>query len=161
MSKFSLALHYLLLFSTFGNRNSFVHSFTVTSIGKSIRTSTSYSNLLQARLSLKSDTNDTNDTNNDNHGNQEIPQQKQKQEQTTAPTAPTASSQSSSKTRTRNIRRKNKKNTNPQDIKAKSIAKGRDPLISLNMNLDYLAKTGAAHRAEELLLRIEKLYNEG
>lgn len=50
---------------------------------------------------------------------------------------------------------------NPQNIKAKSIAKGRDPLISLNMNLDYLAKTGAPRRAEELLLKIENLYKEG
>jgi len=41
---------------------------------------------------------------------------------------------------------------------------GKDPLISLNMNLDYLAKSGqrnSAARAEELLLRIEKLYSEG
>ncbi len=60
---------------------------------------------------------------------------------------------------TRNSRNSNKKS--PQNIKAKSIAKGRDPLISLNMNLDYLAKTGAARTAEELLLRIEKLYDEG
>lgn len=53
------------------------------------------------------------------------------------------------------------KKNDPQQIKAKSIAKGRDPLISLNMNLDYLAKTGAAKRAEELLLKIEKLFEEG
>ena len=46
----------------------------------------------------------------------------------------------------------------------RSLANGRDPLISLNMNLDYLAKSGqknSAARAEELLLRIEKLYMEG
>ena len=52
----------------------------------------------------------------------------------------------------------------PNLIRAKSLAKGRDPIISLNMNLDYLAKSGqigAARRAEELLLRIENLYNEG
>ncbi len=54
-----------------------------------------------------------------------------------------------------------KAKNNPQHIKAKSIAKGRDPLISLNMNLDYMAKTGAAKRAEEMLLRIEQLFEEG
>mmetsp|Transcript_11174 Transcript_11174/g.14041 ORF Transcript_11174/g.14041 Transcript_11174/m.14041 type:complete len:680 (-) Transcript_11174:39-2078(-) len=63
-------------------------------------------------------------------------------------------------------RKKNKKKEkqNPQTIKAKSIAKGNDPLVSLNMNLDYLAKSGqkgCARRAEELLLKIEKLYALG
>lgn len=56
---------------------------------------------------------------------------------------------------------KKRDKNNPENIKAKSIAKGRDPLISLNINLDYLAKTGAPRRAEELLLRIENLYKEG
>ena len=40
----------------------------------------------------------------------------------------------------------------------------RDPIISLNMNLDYLAKSGqrdAAIRAEEMLLRIEALHEDG
>ncbi len=40
----------------------------------------------------------------------------------------------------------------------------RDPIISLNMNLDYLAKSGqqdAAKRCEELLLRIEALHDDG
>jgi len=46
----------------------------------------------------------------------------------------------------------------------KSISRGRDPIISLNMNLDYLAKSNqkdAAFRAEELLLRIEALHEDG
>ena len=50
------------------------------------------------------------------------------------------------------------------NTREKSIAKGRDPIISLNMNLDYLGKSGqrgAAARAEELLLRIEALHAEG
>ena len=50
------------------------------------------------------------------------------------------------------------------NTREKSIAKGRDPIISLNMNLDYLGKSGqrgAAARAEELLLRIEALHDEG
>ncbi|KAL7534811.1 hypothetical protein ACHAXR_008518 [Thalassiosira sp. AJA248-18] len=40
----------------------------------------------------------------------------------------------------------------------------RDPIISLNMNLDYLAKSGqkdAAKRCEEMLLRIEALHEDG
>eukprot|EP00986_Skeletonema_menzelii_P020652 scaffold31912_cov171-Skeletonema_menzelii.AAC.4 len=40
----------------------------------------------------------------------------------------------------------------------------RDPIISLNMNLDYLAKSGqrdAAIRAEEMLQRIEALHDDG
>jgi len=46
----------------------------------------------------------------------------------------------------------------------RSISKGMDPIISLNMNLDSLAKSrerGSAERAEQLLLRIEKLYELG
>ena len=46
----------------------------------------------------------------------------------------------------------------------RSISKGRDPIISLNMNLDSLAKSkerGSAERAEQLLVRIEKLYELG
>lgn len=49
------------------------------------------------------------------------------------------------------------------NTREKSIAKGRDPITSLNMNLDYLGKSGqrgAAARAEELLLRIEALHAE-
>lgn len=65
---------------------------------------------------------------------------------------------------TKNTRKSgNTLNDNQQvkNIKDRSIAKGRDPLISLNMNLDYLAKSGAPRRAEELLLRIEMLWKEG
>jgi hypothetical protein len=50
-----------------------------------------------------------------------------------------------------------------KNTRERSIAMG-DPLISLNMNLDYLAKSrqkNSAARAEELLLRIEKLHKEG
>ena len=42
--------------------------------------------------------------------------------------------------------------------------KQRDPIISLNMNLDYLAKSNqkhAAERCEEMLLRIESLHSDG
>mmetsp|Transcript_12736 Transcript_12736/g.23879 ORF Transcript_12736/g.23879 Transcript_12736/m.23879 type:complete len:696 (+) Transcript_12736:72-2159(+) len=45
--------------------------------------------------------------------------------------------------------------------RAKAIAKGRDPLLSLNINLDHLAKSGRAVHAEELLVKIEKLHAEG
>ena len=38
----------------------------------------------------------------------------------------------------------------------------RDPIISLNMNLDHLAKSGqSAERCEEMLLRIEALHDDG
>ena len=43
----------------------------------------------------------------------------------------------------------------------KSLARGKHPLVSLNLNLDSLAKSGAAPRAQELLQRIEALYEEG
>jgi len=49
----------------------------------------------------------------------------------------------------------------PPQSRAKAIAKGRDPLLSLNMNLDYLAKSGRAGHAEELLVKIERLFAEG
>ena len=61
-------------------------------------------------------------------------------------------------------RQKISKRGNLENTREKSIAKGRDPIISLNMNLDYLGKSGqrgAAGRAEELLLRIEALHAEG
>lgn len=45
--------------------------------------------------------------------------------------------------------------------KKKSLACGNHPLVSLNLNLDSLAKSGAAPRAQELLQRIEALYEEG
>ena len=54
-----------------------------------------------------------------------------------------------------------KKYTNSRE---RSISKGMDPILSLNMNLDSLAKSkerGSADRAEQLLLRIEKLYQVG
>ena len=93
-------------------------------------------------LSFQPDTIQTNNNNDDDDDNKVIKKKtKQKQQQPQ--------------------RFREKKRNNPQQIKAKSIAKGRDPLISLNMNLDYLAKTGAARRAEALLMKIEQLFDEG
>jgi len=45
--------------------------------------------------------------------------------------------------------------------KAESLERGHHPLMSLNLNLDSLARGGAAPRAQELLERIEALYEEG
>lgn len=45
--------------------------------------------------------------------------------------------------------------------KAESLERGHHPLMSLNLNLDSLAQGGAASRAQELLERIEALYQEG
>jgi pentatricopeptide repeat protein len=45
--------------------------------------------------------------------------------------------------------------------KAESLERGHHPLMSLNLNLDSLARGGAAPRAQELLERIEALYREG
>lgn len=45
--------------------------------------------------------------------------------------------------------------------KAESLERGHHPLMSLNLNLDSLARGGAAPRAQELLERIEALYKEG
>ena len=52
-------------------------------------------------------------------------------------------------------------NKRPATPRSNAIAKGRDPLISLNMNLDHLAKSGRAVHSEELLIKIEKLFLEG
>lgn len=54
-------------------------------------------------------------------------------------------------------------NRKPLNTRQKSFSQ-RDPIISLNMNLDYLAKSGqkdAARRCEEMLLRIEALHEDG
>jgi pentatricopeptide repeat protein len=60
--------------------------------------------------------------------------------------------------------RGNKKPTvKPLNTRQKSFSQ-RDPIISLNMNLDFLAKSGqkdAAIRCEEMLLRIDALHNDG
>jgi hypothetical protein len=56
-----------------------------------------------------------------------------------------------------------KSNRKSLNTRQKSFAQ-RDPIISLNMNLDYLAKSGqhdAARRCEEMLLRIEALHEDG
>ena len=66
------------------------------------------------------------------------------------------------------LRRNNKKasginNPKPLNSREKSFTQ-RDPIISLNMNLDYLAKSGqrdAAKRCEEMLTRIEALHADG
>ena len=61
-------------------------------------------------------------------------------------------------------RKRQKRQVIETNTREKSIAKGRDPIISLNMNLDYLGKSGqrgAAARAKEMLLRIEALHAEG
>jgi pentatricopeptide repeat protein len=60
----------------------------------------------------------------------------------------------------KNNKRPRRPNPNQRD---NSISQ-RDPIISLNMNLDYLAKSGqrdAAIRAEEMLQRIEALHDDG
>jgi hypothetical protein len=49
------------------------------------------------------------------------------------------------------------------NMRQKSFSQ-RDPIISLNMNLDFLAKSGqkdAAIRCKEMLLRIEALHDDG
>ena len=63
------------------------------------------------------------------------------------------------------LRRNNKASGNPKPLntREKSFTQ-RDPIISLNMNLDYLAKSGqrdAAKRCEEMLTRIEALHADG
>jgi len=58
---------------------------------------------------------------------------------------------------------KNKRRRPNPNQRENSISQ-RDPIISLNMNLDYLAKSGqrdAAIRAEEMLQRIEALHDDG
>ena len=60
-----------------------------------------------------------------------------------------------------NSKRRRLEKVTPLQSRAMAIAKGRDPLLSLNMNLDYLAKSGRAAHAEELLVKIEKLFAEG
>ena len=48
------------------------------------------------------------------------------------------------------------------DRRQESLQQGNNPLISLNMNLDALARSkNAAPRAQELLERIHALYEEG
>jgi pentatricopeptide repeat protein len=54
-----------------------------------------------------------------------------------------------------------KKTTPAFSQKQKSLERGNHPLVSLNLNLDSLAKSGAANRAQELLHRIEALHEEG
>ena len=48
-----------------------------------------------------------------------------------------------------------------EERRQQSLKQGNHPLISLNLNLDALAQSGAAPRAQELLQRIHALYNDG
>jgi len=66
-------------------------------------------------------------------------------------------------------RQQKKKRSSPQynrlTAREKSISLGNDPIMSLNLNLDHLAKSthnpASAVRAEEMLLRIEALHADG
>ncbi|KAL7522218.1 hypothetical protein ACHAWX_006911 [Stephanocyclus meneghinianus] len=70
---------------------------------------------------------------------------------------------------TRNNNAKQRRRRTPKNnsltSRQKSISLGNDPLISLNLNLDHLAKStqnpASARRAEEMLLRIEALHSDG
>jgi pentatricopeptide repeat protein len=48
-----------------------------------------------------------------------------------------------------------------EERRRQSLKQGHHPLISLNLNLDAMAQSGAASRAQELLQRIHALYQEG
>jgi pentatricopeptide repeat protein len=48
-----------------------------------------------------------------------------------------------------------------EERRKQSLEQGHHPLFSLNLNLDALAQSGAAPRAQELLQRINALYQEG
>mmetsp|Transcript_9834 Transcript_9834/g.28541 ORF Transcript_9834/g.28541 Transcript_9834/m.28541 type:complete len:620 (-) Transcript_9834:150-2009(-) len=50
---------------------------------------------------------------------------------------------------------------NADDRRKESLRQGQNPLVSLNLNLDALAQSGAAPRAQQLLERIHALYEEG
>jgi len=61
------------------------------------------------------------------------------------------------------VRHNKKSNNKPLNARQRSFSQ-RDPIISLNMNLDHLAKSSqkdAAKRCEEMLLRIEALHEDG
>ena len=66
-----------------------------------------------------------------------------------------------------NPKKQQKKKRSPKFMttREKSISLGNDPIISLNLNLDHLAKStqnpASAVRAEEMLLRIEALHADG
>lgn len=51
--------------------------------------------------------------------------------------------------------------TTSQARRQESLSVGNNPLLSLNLNLDALAKASAPERAQELYQRISALYNEG
>lgn len=76
-------------------------------------------------------------------------------------TASSSSSQADTRKKRRTRFHYSKKNVPATIQKQKSRARGNHPLVSLNLNLDSLAKSGAAPRAQELLQRIEALHQEG
>jgi pentatricopeptide repeat protein len=67
--------------------------------------------------------------------------------------------------KTNRQRKKRRPQYNRLSTRQKSISRGNDPIISLNLNLDHLAKStqyaASALRAEEMLLRIEALHADG
>ncbi|KAG7336801.1 PPR: pentatricopeptide repeat domain containing protein [Nitzschia inconspicua] len=67
-------------------------------------------------------------------------------------------SSSPSSSSSKYIRSKETDNRRLQSLQEQST---NNPLMSLNLNLDSLAQIGAASRAQELLLRIQALYQEG
>ena len=52
-------------------------------------------------------------------------------------------------------------NSSSQEKRLQSLVVGNNPLLSLNMNLDALARAQAAERAQELYQRISALHREG
>ncbi|KAG7370267.1 PPR: pentatricopeptide repeat domain containing protein [Nitzschia inconspicua] len=64
----------------------------------------------------------------------------------------------SSSSSSKYIRNKETDNRRLQSLQEQST---NNPLMSLNLNLDSLAQVGAASRAQELLVRIQALYQEG
>jgi pentatricopeptide repeat protein len=62
-------------------------------------------------------------------------------------------------------RSKKRRSNGRLTTRQRSISLGNDPIISLNLNLDHLAKStqnpASAIRAEEMLLRIEALHSDG
>lgn len=51
--------------------------------------------------------------------------------------------------------------SDPEQRRQESLDAGHDPLLSLNLNLDALARARAPERAQELYQRIQSLYKDG
>jgi len=111
------------------------------------------------------------DDTNYNHTNKKRTSKKQSPQTTrtilSSSSLPPPSSSTASKKKQRKLTTSatsNPTKTKSEQIKQKSLLHGTNPLLSLNLNLDSLAKSNqpnSAKRAEELLLRIEHLYDEG